>query len=127
MLYCCGRKMLGGWRKRGRQRIGVSGAWGLITGWAPGKPTLSMKPVAIRRDSVMSYEDVTRDPCRALAYCQGVVEILQNHYLAWCKSAVSQGNTELAVQNLDLVESCCDLLQKTIDDSLKKVAKGTIP
>ena len=71
----------------------------------------------------MSYEDVTRDPCRALAYCQGVVRILQNHYLAWCKSALSQGNTELAVQNLDLVESCTRLLEKTIADTLKKVVK----
>ena len=68
----------------------------------------------------MSHEDVTRDLCRALAYCQGVVEILQNHYLAWCKSAVSQGNTELAVQNLDLVESCIRLLEKTITDTLEK-------
>jgi len=75
----------------------------------------------------MSHEDVTRDPYRALAYCQGVVQILQTQYLAWCKSAVSQGNTELAVQNLDLVESCCVLLQKTIADTLKKVVKGAVP
>ena len=102
-----------------------------------------MNPV--RRDSVMSYEDVTQDllfldkaldlvqvmlhedvtqdPYRALAYCQGVLEMLQTHYLAWCKSAVSQGNTALAVQNLDLVESCCGLLRKTIADTLKKVVK----
>ena len=76
---------------------------------------------------VMLHEDVTQDPYRALAYCQGVLEILQGHYLAWCKSALSQGNTELAVQNLDLVESCCDLLQKTITDTLKNVVKGAIP
>jgi len=69
---------------------------------------------------VMLHEDVTQDPYRALAYCQGVLEILQSHYLAWCKSAVSQGNTELAVQNLNLVESCCVLLQKTIADTLEK-------
>ena len=71
----------------------------------------------------MSHENVTQDLCRTLAYCQGVLEILQSHYLAWCKSAVSQGNTALAVQNLDLVESCCVLLQKTIADTLKKVVK----
>ena len=75
----------------------------------------------------MSYEDVTRDLCRALAYCQGVLEILQNHYLAWCKSALSEGDAALAVQNLDLVESCCGLLRKTIADTLKKMAKGAIP
>jgi len=72
----------------------------------------------------MSHEDVAQDPHRALAYCQGVLEILQSHYLAWCKSALSEGNTALAVQNLDLVESCCVLLQKTIADTLKKVVKG---
>jgi hypothetical protein len=75
----------------------------------------------------MPHEDVTRDPCRALAYCQGVLEILQSHYLAWCKSALSQGNTALAAHYLDLVESCCDLLEKTIADTLKKVVKGAIP
>jgi len=74
----------------------------------------------------MSHEDVTRDPCRALAYCQGVVQILQTHYLAWCKSAVSQGNTELAVQNLNLVESCISLLAKTIADTLENRAKGAV-
>ena len=84
-----------------------------------------MNPV--RRDSVMFHEDVARDLCRALAYCQGVLEILQGHYLVWCRSAVSQGDTELAVQNLDLVESCCDLLQKTIAGTLEKMAKGVIP
>lgn len=75
----------------------------------------------------MPHEDVTRDPSRALAYCLGVVEILQNHYLAWCKSAVSQGNTALAAHHLDLVESCTRLLEKTITDTLEKVAKGAIP
>ena len=75
----------------------------------------------------MSYEDVTRDPCRALAYCQGVVQILQNHYLAWCKSALSEGDAALAAHYIDLVESGTRLLQKTIADTLKKVAKGTIP
>jgi len=75
----------------------------------------------------MSYEDVTRDLYRALAYCQGVVEILQNHYLAWCKSAVAEGNTALAAHHLDLVESCTRLMEKMITDTLKKVAKGTIP
>jgi len=75
----------------------------------------------------MSHEDVTRDLCRALAYCHGVLEILQNHYLAWCRSAVSQGNTALAAHYLDLVESCTRLLGKTITDTLKKVAKGTSP
>ena len=76
---------------------------------------------------VMLHEDVTQDPYRALAYCQGVLEMLQTHYLAWCKSAVSQGNTELAVQNLDLVESCCGLLAKTIADTLQKTVKGSLP
>ena len=76
---------------------------------------------------VMLHEDVTQDPYRALAYCQGVLEILQSHYLAWCKSAVSQGNTELAVQNLDLVESCISLLAKTIAGTLEKTAKGAVP
>lgn len=76
---------------------------------------------------VMLHEDVTQDPYRALAYCQGVLEILQGHYLAWCKSAVSQGNTELAVQNLDLVESCCGMLAKTIADTLENRVKGAIP
>ena len=75
----------------------------------------------------MSYEDVTRDPCRALAYCQGVLEILQTHYLSWSKSALSEGDAALAANYLDLVESCCDLLQKTIADTLKKVAKGAVP
>jgi len=75
----------------------------------------------------MSYEDVTRDPYRALAYCQGVVQILQTHYLAWCKIALSEGNTALAAHNLDLVESCTKLLEKTIADTLKKVAKGSVP
>ena len=75
----------------------------------------------------MSYEDITQDPYRALAYCHGVLEILQSHYLAWCRSAVSQGDTELAVQNLDLVESCCDLLAKTIAGTLEKMAKGAVP
>ena len=76
---------------------------------------------------VMLHEDVTQDPYRALVYCQGVLEILQGHYLAWCKSALSQGNTELAVQNLDLVESCCDLLVRTIAGTLEKMAKGAVP
>ena len=71
----------------------------------------------------MSHENVTRDLCRTLAYCQGVLEILQNHYLAWCKSAVSEGNAALAVQNLELVESCTRLLEKTITDTLEKTAK----
>lgn len=75
----------------------------------------------------MSHEDVTRDLCRALAYCQGVLEILQNHYLAWCRSAVSQGNTALAVHNLALVESCISLLAKTIAGTLEKTAKGAVP
>ena len=72
----------------------------------------------------MSYEDVTRDLYRALAYCQGVVEILQNHYLAWCKNAESEGNTALAAHHLDLVESCTRLLEKMIADTLKNVVKG---
>jgi len=72
-------------------------------------------------------KDVTRDPYRALAYCLGVVEILQSHYLAWCKSALSEGDAALAAHYLDLVESCCDLLEKTITDTLKKMAKGAIP
>ena len=76
---------------------------------------------------VMLHEDVTRDPCRALAFCQGVLEMLQSHYLAWCKSAVSQGNTELAIQNLDLVESCTSLVAKTIAGTLEKMAKGSPP
>ena len=75
----------------------------------------------------MSYEDVTRDPYRALAYCQGVVQILQTPYLSWCKSAVSQGDAALAAHYLDLVESCCDLLAKTIADTLEKAVKGAIP
>lgn len=75
----------------------------------------------------MPHEDVTRDPSRALAYCLGVVEILQNHYLAWCKSAVSQGNTALAAHHLDLVESCTRLLEKTITDTLEKTVKGAVP
>lgn len=75
----------------------------------------------------MPHEDVTRDPYRALAYCLGVVEILQSHYLAWCKSALSEGNTALAVQNLDLVESCTKLLEKTIADTLESRAKGAVP
>jgi len=74
----------------------------------------------------MSHEDVAQDPHRALAYCQGVLEILQGHYLVWCKSAVSQGNTALAAHCLDLVESCCDLLEKTIADTLEKTAKGAV-
>jgi len=68
----------------------------------------------------MFHEDVTQDPYRALAYCQGVLEILHGHYLAWCKSALSEDDTALAVQNLDLVESCCVLLEKTIADILGK-------
>ena len=72
----------------------------------------------------MPHEDATRDLCRALAYCQGVLEILQNHYLEWCKSAVSEGNTALAAHHLDLVESCTRLLEKTIADTLKNVVKG---
>ena len=75
----------------------------------------------------MPHEDATRDLCRALAYCQGVLEILQNHYLEWCKSAVSEGNTALAAHHLDLVESCCGLLAKTIAGTLEKMAKGAIP
>jgi len=71
----------------------------------------------------MSYEDATQDPYRALAYCQGVLEILQTHYLSWSKSALSEGDAALAAHCLDLVESCCDLLQKTIADTLKKVVK----
>lgn len=76
---------------------------------------------------VMLHEDVTQDPYRALAFCQGVLEILQGHYLPWCRSALSEGNTELAVQNLDLVESCTSLVAKTIADTLEKMAKGAIP
>ena len=75
----------------------------------------------------MSYEDVTRDPYRALAYCHGVLEMLQSHYLAWCKSAVFQGNTELAAHYLDLVESCTRLLHETIAGTLEKTAKGLLP
>ncbi len=75
----------------------------------------------------MSHEDVIQDPYRALAYCQGVLEMLQSHYLEWCRSALSEGNTELAVQNLDLVESCCDLLARTIAGTLEKMAKGAVP
>lgn len=71
----------------------------------------------------MPHEDVTRDPCMALAYCQGVVEILQSHYLAWCKNAVSQGNTALAVHHLDVVESCIGILEKTITDTLETLEK----
>ena len=70
----------------------------------------------------MSYED----PCRALAYCQGVVQILQTHYLAWCKRALSEGDAALAAHYLDLVESCTRLLQKTIADTLEKTAKGAV-
>ena len=75
----------------------------------------------------MSHEDVTRDPYRALAYCQGVLEILQTHYLSWSKSALSEGDAALAAHHLDLVQSCTRLLGKTITDTLKKVAKGTSP
>ncbi len=79
----------------------------------------------------MSYEDVTQDPYRTLAYCQGVLEILQGHYLRhyleWCKSALSEGDAALAAHYLDLVESCTRLLEKTIADTLKKMAKGAIP
>ena len=75
----------------------------------------------------MPHEDVTRDPSRALAYCLGVVEILQNHYLAWCKSALSEGDAALAAHYLDLVESGTRLLAKTIADTLEKTAKGAIP
>ena len=73
---------------------------------------------------MMPYEDVTRDLCRALAYCQGVLEILQTHYLSWSKSALSEGDAALAANYLDLVEACCVRLQKTIADTLKKVVKG---
>ena len=76
---------------------------------------------------MMPHEDVTRDPYRALAYCQGVVQILQTPYLAWCKSALSEGDAALAAHYLDLVESCCVLLQKTIADTLEKTVKGAIP
>ena len=76
---------------------------------------------------MMPHEDVTRDPYRALAYCKGVVQILQTHYLAWCKSALSEGDAALAAHYLDLVESCCVLLQKTIADTLEKTVKGAIP
>ena len=65
---------------------------------------------------VMLHEDVTQDPYRALAYCQGVLEILQGHYLAWCRSALSEGDAALAAHYLDLVESCTRLLAKTIAD-----------
>jgi len=75
----------------------------------------------------MFHEDVTQDPYRALAYCQGVVQILQTPYLAWCKSALSEGDAALAAHYLDLVESCCDLLAKTIADTLEKAVKGAIP
>ena len=75
----------------------------------------------------MFHEDVTQDPYRALAYCLGVVQILQNHNLAWCKSAVSQGDTASAAYYLDLLESCIKLLEKTMADTLKKVAKGAVP
>ena len=79
----------------------------------------------------MSYEDVTRDPYRALAYCQGVLEILQGHYLRHylecCTSALSEGDAALAAHYLDLVESCTRLLQKTIADTLEKAVKGAIP
>jgi len=74
----------------------------------------------------MSHEDVAQDPHRALAYCQGVLEILQSHYLAWCKSAVSQGDTASAAHYLDLLESCISLLAKTIADTLEKAAKGAV-
>ena len=84
-----------------------------------------MNPV--RRDSVMFHEDVARDLCRALAYCQGVLEMLQTRYLSWCKSALSEGDAALAAHYLDLVESCCDLLAKTIADTLEKAVKGSLP
>ena len=72
----------------------------------------------------MPHEDVTRDLCRTLAYCQGVLEILQTHYLSWSKSALSEGDAALAAHHLDLVQSCIGLLEKTIADTLKKVVKG---
>jgi len=68
----------------------------------------------------MFHEDVTQDPYRALAYCQGVLEILQGHYLECCKSALSEDDAALAANYLDLVESCCVLLEKTIADILGK-------
>ena len=71
----------------------------------------------------MSYEDVTQDLYRALAYCQGVLEILHGHYLECCKSALSEDDAVLAANYLDLVESCINLLAKTIADTLKKVVK----
>lgn len=75
----------------------------------------------------MFHEDVTQDPYRALAYCLGVVQILQNHNLAWCKSAVSQGDTASAAYYLDLLESCINLLAKTIADTIEKTVKGAAP
>ena len=75
----------------------------------------------------MPHEDVTRDLCRALAYCQGVLEILQNHYLAWCKSTLSEGDAALAAHYLDLVESGISLLAKTIAGTLEKTVKGAVP
>lgn len=59
---------------------------------------------------------MSQDPYKALAYCQGVLEILQGHYLAWCRSALSEGDAALAAHYLDLVESCTRLLAKTIAD-----------
>ena len=70
---------------------------------------------------------MSQDPYKALAYCQGVLEILQTHYLPWCRSALSEGDAELAVQNLDLVESCCGMLAETIAGTLEKMAKGANP
>ena len=75
----------------------------------------------------MFHEDVTQDPYRALAYCLGVVQILQNHNLAWCKNAVSQGDTASAAYYLDLLESCINLLAKTIADTLENRVKGAVP
>ena len=79
----------------------------------------------------MSYEDVTQDPYRALAYCQGVLEILQNHYLSHylecCKSALSEGDAVLAAHYLNFIESCINLLAKTIADTLENMAKGEVP
>lgn len=75
----------------------------------------------------MFHEDVTQDPYRALAYCLGVIQILQNHNLAWCKSALSEGDAVLATHYLNLVESCINLLAKTIAGTLEKMVKGSLP
>lgn len=75
----------------------------------------------------MFHEDVTQDPYRALAYCLGVIQILQNHNLPWCRSALSEGDTASAAYYLDLLESCIRVLEKTIAGTLEKMAKGAVP